>query len=107
MNESASFNDALEQYRQWVSYKVNLWFAQYTPNLDKPTISVAPRGRKYKKLVMYDGTQKTVHSFVEVSTGDIFKPASWKAPAKHARGNIYKDRGNEALTDNGSVRYLR
>ena len=29
------------------------------------------------------------HSFVDIATGDVLKPASWKAPAKHSRGNIF------------------
>jgi len=31
----------------------------------------------------------SVFCFVEVATGKIFKAASYKAPAKHARGTIY------------------
>ncbi len=30
-----------------------------------------------------------VHVFVDMETGDVLMPASWAAPAKHARGNIY------------------
>lgn len=30
-----------------------------------------------------------VHCFVDMTTGDVLKPASWKTPAKHARGNIF------------------
>ena len=50
----------------------------------------------------------SVHSFVNKATGEIFKPASHSAPAKHARGNVYSDdHGAHALTDCGSVKYLR
>lgn len=31
------------------------------------------------------------HCFVDFSTGDILKAASWQAPAKHARGNIFDE----------------
>ncbi len=31
------------------------------------------------------------HSFVDYETGDVFKPASWGSPAKHARGNIFDE----------------
>jgi len=30
-----------------------------------------------------------IHTFIDKLTGDILKPASWKAPARHARGNLY------------------
>ena len=34
------------------------------------------------------GKAASIHAFIEVATGDIFKPASFKAAAKGARGNI-------------------
>ena len=49
-------------------------------------------GKKYIKVVRetYDDRtdtwrDTTVHAFVDSKTGDVFKPASWKAPAKHVR----------------------
>jgi hypothetical protein len=29
------------------------------------------------------------HMGVPVKKGDLMKPASWRAPAKHSRGNIF------------------
>lgn len=43
-------------------------------------------GRKYAKVVRGGGG---VYCFVDRKTGDVLKAASWKAPAKHARGSIY------------------
>jgi hypothetical protein len=53
------------------------------------------KGRKYIKL--WDGT--SCWAFVSmvdgenkgapVKKGDLLKPASWKSPAKHSRGNIF------------------
>jgi hypothetical protein len=38
--------------------------------------------------------QKSVYGFVEKSTGNIFRPCSWKAPClNHVRGNIYDEHG--------------
>ena len=45
-------------------------------------------GRRYHKLIMVRGNNRSVWAFVNLETGDIFKAASWTAPAKHARGNI-------------------
>ena len=56
-------------------------------------------GKKYYKVVQveYDTFQNrneyrdsSVHSFVDKNTGDVFKPASWKAPAKHVRFTFQK-----------------
>lgn len=41
---------------------------------------------KVRVRIVHDGGAR---AFVDYATGDIFKPAGWKAPAKHARGNIY------------------
>jgi hypothetical protein len=50
----------------------------------------AQHGKKYVKIVRDDG-QRSVHSFIDKTTGDVLKPASWNAPAKHARGNIHDE----------------
>ena len=48
-------------------------------------------GSKYVKVVKISaGGSRSVHSFVEKETGNIWKAASWKAPAKNfVRGNVY------------------
>lgn len=59
----------------------------------KPVLSVEP-GRRYMKLVCRDSVHSTagrVFAFVDKTNGDVLKPATWKAPAKHARGNIYDE----------------
>ena len=38
---------------------------------------------------------QTVHAFVDKTTGDVFLPASWNAPAKGARFNLFQNK--EAL----------
>ena len=47
------------------------------------------RGRRYDKLIKLTRNQRSVWGFVERSTGDILKAASWRAPAKTLRGNIF------------------
>jgi hypothetical protein len=42
------------------------------------------KGRKYAKIVMQTPAgQKSVHAFVDITNGDVYKPATWKAPAKN------------------------
>ena len=53
---------------------------------------VYTKGRKYIKVIREESGQgQSVHCFVNIQTGDVLKAASWKAPAKHARGNIFND----------------
>ena len=45
--------------------------------------------KRYARIVTSRGTlSRSVHSFVDLETGDILKAASWKAPAKGVRGNV-------------------
>lgn len=48
-------------------------------------------GKKYTKVIIDYGNQKSVHSFVNKENGDVLKPASWNAPAKGARYNLNTD----------------
>ena len=55
-------------------------------------------GRKYHKIVMeYENGSKSVHAFIDKKTGDVFKPASFKAPAKIARYNVLRTESREEM----------
>ena len=78
---------------------------------DNPQYFTYIIGRKYLKVVAMEwvddakygrinaapaGYQpKHVHAFVDKKTGDVFLPASWNAPAKGARFNLFQNK--EAL----------
>jgi hypothetical protein len=52
-------------------------------------------GRKYHKLIMVDsGGGRSVHAFIDKQTGQVYKSASWKSPAKGVRYDLrlIKDR---------------
>ena len=58
-------------------------------------------GRKYHKIVMETGAgSRSVHAFVDKKTGDLYKPASFKAPAKHVRFNLCIINDREWLLEN-------
>ena len=101
------FAKALAAYVATVTEVTAKHFADAGYTHASPTISVAKGGRKYAKVLRSDTAQTSVHSFVDKATGEIFKPAGWKAPAKHARGNIYDNAGVGALTYSGGILYLR
>jgi hypothetical protein len=110
------FEEALEDFRATAEGILRDHFARNDFTFAVPTIEIATGGRKYIKLIRGENDpvtgeprphNRSVHSFVEVATGDIFKAASFKAPAKHARGNIYRGNGADALTESAHVRYLR
>jgi hypothetical protein len=100
-----SIEEAIVNYVKVVQKLHEKVFAQCYPSLNVPSIEIAG-GRKYIKVVRKDN-QTCVHSFINSENGDILKPASWKAPAKHARGNVFDpDHGASALSAHGHVRYL-
>ena len=52
-------------------------------------------GKKYHKIVQEDWNDRDncyegggVHAFVDKNTGEVYKPASWRAPAKHVRYDL-------------------
>jgi hypothetical protein len=104
------FDLALQGYIIQANQLITAYYAQAykdtSPDFREKQIARAmlqmKKGRKYVKFVS-DGS---VHSFVGKETGDVYKPASFRAPALHARGNIYKNNGIDALTPQGRVRYL-
>jgi hypothetical protein len=52
-------------------------------------------GRKYYKLIHKDGISRSVHCFINKTTGDVLKSASWNAPAKGVRYNLLDDNSRE------------
>lgn len=54
-------------------------------------------GRKYHKIIhrTTDNGSQSVHAFVDKKTGDVYKSASWKAPAKGVRYNLLDESSRE------------
>lgn len=48
-----------------------------------------------------------VHCFVDISNGDVLKAASFNAPAKKARGNIFNPDNGLSGVDHSGAKYLR
>ena len=58
-------------------------------------------GRKYHKVVMEcENGSRSVHAFVDKKTGEVYKPASFKAPAKHVRYDLCLISHREWLLEN-------
>ena len=79
-------------------------------------------GKKFYKIVQmnFDTFQNrneyregSVHAFVDKQTGQVYKPASWQAPAKHVRFDLRIIREREFLFNSnntdwaGGYLYLR
>jgi len=89
----------------------------YTPEPQRFGVDPDDRGRRFVRIVMGRGerdgswTGRSVHAFVEIATGDLYKAEGWKKPAKHVRGNLLDDVAFQAILDRcdwaGGYLYLR
>ena len=58
-------------------------------------------GKKYHKLILVDSSaNRSVHAFIDKQTGEIYKSASWKAPAKGVRYDLRLIADREYLLQN-------
>ena len=57
-------------------------------------------GRKYHKIIMDGRGSRSVHAFVDRKTGEVYKSASWKSPAKGVRYDLRLISDREWLLEN-------
>ena len=54
-----------------------------------PIDYVIKPGKKYYKLIFVDSSSnRSVHAFIDKKTGEVYKSASWKSPAKGVRFDL-------------------
>ena len=93
--------DALQQNHQ----------RQY-PNSGRNYSYALISGRKYHKVMQcVDGQTESVHAFIDKKTGEVYKAASYKSPAKGVRFDLRLIEQREWLFENadwaGSYLYSR
>lgn len=74
-----------------------------------PTLEIM-EGQRYYRIVHKDKPSSPsgyAWCFIDKRSGDILKPAGWKGPAKHARGNIFADDGGMGGVSQYGAAYLR
>ena len=60
-------------------------------------------GKKYHKVIMItSGFSRSVHCFIDKQTGEVYKSASWKSPAKGVRYDLRLIEQREWLFENAS-----
>lgn len=106
--DSAQFDARLEQFLAALQAKNSAEYKESFPTLAPPVFAAMP-GSRYVRIVRRDasGGGGSAYAFIDRTNGDILKPASYKAPAKHARGNIFADDFGVSCCQIHSVNYLR
>ena len=84
-----------------------------TANLYKFTYTTGKKFHKvyfleYQEASEYYGTKAgyksgSVHCFIDKQTGEVYKPASWKAPAKHVRFDLRLIQDREFLFNPNNI----
>ena len=102
--------ERLDLYVALVQKKVNRYFEIMEYTFAAPPAITVDYGKKYARVVKNDQLNggRSVHTFVNMLTGDILKSGSWKAPQKNGvRGNIFADDlGADRVNEHGAI-YLR
>ena len=79
------------------------YYAKHYKNLGPSKFSFAKGSKFWKVVETNDSGHKRVHSFLDTRNGDVLRAAGWKAPAKHARGNIFtNDYGMSGVNTSGA-----
>ena len=99
-------NERIENFLQLVNqnmhnYHSSHFVSTYARTAEDHQYVIADTGRKFLRLVNVDpdGNVRSVYCFIALvdgntksmgsySVGDIMKPATYKAPAKHSRGSV-------------------
>ena len=104
---TATFTDYVAQQdaRNTIQLNVTKWTLMLCDALkdDAPDEYdyIIESGRKYHKIIMIDsGDSRSVHAFVNRKTGEVYKSASWKGPAKGVRYDLRIIEQREWLLEN-------
>ena len=101
-----SYKEAMEFFLEMVTENSNLYYKTNFRSLTPPTYTIKG-GRKYDKVT----NDNSVYCFVEKSTGNVYKPAGWRAPYTKGnnpvRGNIFNVSSYESADPYGSWLYCR
>jgi len=80
--------DIRARVREWTEQLVDALESNYDnryPDSPNPVRFEIETGRKYLKINQLNGG---VHAFIDKQTGEVYKPASWRGPAKIVRYDL-------------------
>ena len=102
--------ERINLYVDLVQKKNNRYYEIYDFKFSDPPTVTVDYGNKYARIVKNDGLNgsRSVHTFVNMTNGDILKSGGWKAPAPNGvRGNIFaNDFGADRINEHGA-NYLK
>jgi len=100
--------ERLNGYIEMVQGKMDAYFEMMKFTHSDPSVIDVEYGKKYARVTHDNGTQRSVHTFVNMINGDILKSGSWKAPAPNGvRGNIFADDFGADVVNEYGASYIK
>lgn len=93
----------IQKYCDLVTELNRQYYQDMGYTFEAPPVATAVFGSRYARI-MKGGN---VHTFIDLKNGDILKAATYKAPAKGARGNILAEDAGRSAIDHFGANYLR
>ena len=84
-----NITEQIEKFRASLENMLVQRHAERFAVLPPPSIEISI-GKRFARIIRND-PGASAYGFIDLSNGDLLKAASWKAPAMHARGNIFAD----------------
>ena len=106
LNQEQLVEKQTQLYCNKLVLAMKLWHQRNGMPAEWETKYIYETGRKYLKVVRVEDEYKSndehrcVEAFIDRQTGDIFKPASWRKPAKGARYNLRDQKSLISLYQN-------
>lgn len=107
-SNKTDWNDKVDNFVKSCQGIINDYFQKNFSNLIPDVLSIEPGNRYIKIVRKSDHVEgRSVYCFIDKSNGDVLKAATWKAPAKHSRGNLYDDKNGVGSMGPHGAAYLR
>ena len=114
MSESNdNFEAKLQSWLAACQVLVNEYYANHYINLTSPTLALHRRGSKFLRvdsdtssyafIALVDSESKALG---KVKQGDVMRSATYKTPAKHARGSVFDDQNGMGMMGPYGPAYL-
>jgi hypothetical protein len=85
-----NITEQIEKFRTALEKMIVKHHVEWFPRALPPSIEIST-GKRFARIIKKSGSSIDAYGFIDLKNGDLLKAASWKAPAMHARGNIFAD----------------
>jgi hypothetical protein len=96
------FNEAVKTFFEGVKHISDQYMDRNFPRNPRPVFELEELIVRWRVV-----RDRSAFCFIDKATGDVLKAASWSAPAKHARGNVFDQHNGLAQIGPYGPAYLR